>query len=301
MLKTPKVPTDLAKRIESDIQKSGIPLELHVLNVCSTKNTGRMPSVRYEYLDQLREIDLLAFFETMAPNHHTTTDLIIECKKTTKKPWVFFSTPSYKFDNVTTFLKYASEFDLHFRNHRMLPLLAQIYPRIALGHYSDPSLPRCISYCEAFRSGSSPSEIYRAIDSVITYLNYRREWRVQTLKEFGDYSEFYLPIIVVDGHLFEATVEYDTVRVSARSHLQLRTFHREHVYIVDVVTRDQFPQFFEEVANFHEHLGLSIASLKLSKEFRATARVKKKQLLHSFDLDGMVAMASTDARRRKPS
>jgi hypothetical protein len=90
MSTTPEAPAELVKNIESDIRKSGFPLEMYVLNVCSTKNTGRMPSVRYEYLDQLREIDLLAFFETIAPAHHTSTDLIIECKKSTEKPWVFF-------------------------------------------------------------------------------------------------------------------------------------------------------------------------------------------------------------------
>jgi hypothetical protein len=110
-------PADLVGKIESDIRKSGFPLEMFVLNVCSTKNTGRMPSVRYEHLDQLREIDLDAFFETIAASHHTCTDLIIECKKSSEKPWVFFSTAAYSFDNVACFLKYTSEFDLYFRKH----------------------------------------------------------------------------------------------------------------------------------------------------------------------------------------
>src|SRR5229473_8630684 len=114
-------PQELIKRIEGDIRKTGFPLEVHVLNVCSTRNTGRMPSVRYEYLNELREIDLLAFFETIelsSKGHtnlqHTTTDLIIECKKSSEKLRVFFSSPSYAFENVAFFLKYASEFDLHF-------------------------------------------------------------------------------------------------------------------------------------------------------------------------------------------
>src|ERR1017187_659982 len=111
---TPDSKADLVGKIENDIRKSGFPLEMFVLNVCSSKNTGRMPSVRYEHLDQLREIDLVAFFETIAADHHTATDLIIECKKSSEKPWVFFSTATYKFDNVTSFMKYTSDFDVYF-------------------------------------------------------------------------------------------------------------------------------------------------------------------------------------------
>jgi hypothetical protein len=94
----------------------------------------------------------------------------------------------------------------------------------------------------------------------------------------------------------------DKVSVCARSHLQLRTFHREAVYIIDVVTRDHFPQFFEEVGEFHEQLVESIASLKLSKEFKAAALAKRKQLFQSSDTDGGLAIALTAAkedRRRK--
>jgi hypothetical protein len=289
---------ELAGRIESDIRKSGFPLEMYVLNVCSTKNTGRMPSVRYEYLDQLREIDLLAFFETIASTHHTSTDLIIECKKSSEKPWVFFSTPSYAFENVTCFLKYTSEFDGYFRERGLPPLLAQIYPGITTGYYADPNVPRCVSYYEAFRSTSSPSEIYRAIDSVITYLSYRRANRVRRLEKFGDYSEFYLPTIVVDGHLFEATVELDRVCVCARPHLQLRTFHREDIYIIDIVSRDRFQQFFEDVGKFHEQIVQGIAKLKFSSEFKTAARTKRKQSLSSTDTDGSLTMALAESKRR---
>jgi len=280
----------LVRSIEKEIQKSGFPLEMHVLNICSTKNTGRMPNFRYEHKGQQREIDLLAFFETMAPSHHTSTDLIIECKKTTEKPWVFFSTPSYTFENVIYFTKYASEFDVYFKKHEMLPLLAQIYSRMP-DRYYDRKPSRCISYCEAFRSTSTASDnIYRAIDSVITALNYRYEARLPRLEEFGDFSEFYLPIIVVDGFLFEAAVESDKVIVNARSHVQLRTFHDEDVYIVDVVTRDHFPEFFEEIEKFHNRLVECIASLKFPKTFKMAARVRKEQQQQSFQLRGKVHM-----------
>jgi hypothetical protein len=301
MSNAPQPSDQLIKRIAKDIEQSGFPLEMHVLNVCSTKNTGRMPSVRYDYLDELREIDLLAFFETIANSHHTSTDLIIECKKATAKPWVFFSTPSYRFDNVASFLKYESDFDLYFKKHDMVSLLARIHPRI-LGHYADPNVPRCITYCEAFRNDSRRSEIYDAIDSVITFLCYRRESRLKRLEDFGVFTEFYVPIIVVDGRLFEATVkpsEVSEVEVRERSHLQLRTFHRQDVYIIDVVTRDHFQQFFEELAKVHEQLALAIGSLRMPKLFRETANARRKQKRQSFRMLSELTILGVKTRRAR--
>ena len=40
---------NLPEKIKEDMRKSGFPLEFHVLNVCSTKDTGRMPNLRYEF------------------------------------------------------------------------------------------------------------------------------------------------------------------------------------------------------------------------------------------------------------
>jgi hypothetical protein len=139
----PPASAELLQKIENDIRKSGFPLEVEVLNVCSTKNTGRLPSVRYEYAGQLREIDLIEFYETFSDKgdplpQHTITELIIECKKSAEKPWVFFSTPSYHFENVASFLKYSSEFDLHFAAIRDIPLLPRIYPAILKTHYAAP-------------------------------------------------------------------------------------------------------------------------------------------------------------------
>lgn len=259
---------DLIARIESDIRKSGFPLEMYVLNVCSTKNTGRLPNVRYEYLDQLREIDLCAFFSSKRPTHYTSTTLIIECKTSASKPWVFFSTPSYKMEDVTFFLHYESAFDPPFAESRRPPLLSQIRSKMKNSYYGDASIPRCVSYYEAFRSTSERSEIYKAIDSVITYLGYRSAWRRSRFRSWPDHSDFYLPVVVLDGPLFEATVELDKVSVCARPHIQLRTLHREKMYVIDIVSREHFKQFFEQVEKFHEEVVHCLDRLQLPKKTR---------------------------------
>jgi len=129
--------TELIEKIKKDMLNSGFPLEFHVLNVCSTKNTGRMPGLKYEFLGQLRELDLLAFFEetTLGPKkdptlQHTCTDLVIECKKRADKPWVFMSSSSYYFPSETSHLKYMSEYDSYFAHQQEPSLLTQILPTL---------------------------------------------------------------------------------------------------------------------------------------------------------------------------
>jgi hypothetical protein len=148
-----------------------------------------------------------------------------------------------------------------------------------------------VSYYEAFRSTSAASEIYKAIDSVITYLDYRRASRIKRSGEFGTFSEFYLPVIVVDGSLFEAKVELDKVRVRARPHLQLRTFHRGDIYIIDIVSKEHFKQFFDQVSDFHNEISRCIGSLSFPKEFRDAVQAKQKELQQSPDTAGALAMA----------
>jgi hypothetical protein len=276
---------EFIKKIESDIQQSGFPLELDILNICSTRGIGRRPSVRYEFRDALRELDLHAFFadedfttKGRAVPQCTSTSLIIECKKSSAKPWVFFSSPSYAFEDVRTFLKYTSDFDKYFHLRKGSELLYEIREKLTKCHYADPLIPRCFSYQEAFRGPAShPSEIYSAVDSVITYLEYMQELRSYKGLNLGIFSEFYFPIVVLDGYLFEASITQAEIKVQARQHLQLRTFLRGDIYIIDIVTRNHFEKLFNEIAEFHKQLVATIRSLKFGPAFVKALRNRLKK------------------------
>lgn len=49
-----------------------------------------------------------------------------------------------------------------------------------------------------------PSEIYKGIDSVLSFLCYKRESVSKRRDELDFFTEFFFPIIVFDGPLFEA-------------------------------------------------------------------------------------------------
>jgi hypothetical protein len=296
---------ELISKIEEDIRKSGFPLELHVLNVCSSKNTGRLPSLRYEHQNQIREIDLVTNFETIklkarkggAPQH-TSTALIIECKKSASKPWVFFSSRSYAFQDVLLhYCNYVSDFDRYFSANRGIPLLPRIYPRLRNFPYANSGLKKCIGYNEAFRDKDKPSDIYKAVDSVLTYLSHRKESRGKRREKFGIFTEFFLPVIVLDGRLFEASLDNDKLKVKEQHHLQLRTLHQNDIYIIDVVTKDHFRQFFNEVEGFHKGLVSSISSLDFPESFVAEATSRIDAVQNSADEDGSLSMIFADSER----
>ena len=139
------VEKEMIKNIKKEIMKSGFPLEIFIIDICSKKNTGRMPNQRYTYEGKLKEIDLHAFFEdtefeSKSNPQLTSSNLIIECKKSKEKPWIFFSSSMFKKSDSFHFLKYLSTYDDYFRKTREHDLLNQIRKHISKNHYLDALL-----------------------------------------------------------------------------------------------------------------------------------------------------------------
>jgi len=279
-------------KIKKEIEKSGFPLELYVINICSKKNTGRMPNIRYTYEEKLREIDLYAFFEEIRIEpkkgvnlQHTSTAMIIECKMSKDKPWVFFSTGMYQFTNVFSFTKYISEFDLYFHRESKYPLLGQIYRNMSNNHYKDKAIHRCITYFEAFKRPSSHSEIYKGIESVLSFLCYKREHFSKRRNELGFFTVFFFPIIVFDGHLFEANIEEDIVNVKEQNHIQLRTFYHEEMFIIDIVKKEYFENFFNIIEQDHLEFVNSINKIHFPEEHKVRLKTEHEKKMKEFKND----------------
>lgn len=270
---------NMIDKIKKEIEQSGFPLELYVINTCSKKNTGRLPNIRYTHEGTLREIDLYAFFEEIDLDpkggenlQHTKTAMIIECKKSKDKPWVFFSASMHQSKDVSSFTKYVSDFDLYFNREKTYPLMGQIYKNLSTYHYKDKRIPQCITYFEAFKNPSIPSEIYKAIDSVLSFLVYMNGSRISRCNEFGSYTEFFFPIIVFDGHLFEAIAEGNEINVKEQNHIQLRTDYNEEIFIIDFVKKEYFEKFFELIEKDHLEFVTSINKIHFSEEY--TSKLK---------------------------
>lgn len=266
---------------------------MFVLNICSGKNTGRLPNLRYRYKGQLREIDLVTSFETMifSPKReeniqHTVTRIVIACKKSAEKPWVFFSTPRYPVRPLTGFLKYLSDFDLQFLKTKRPRLRHQMRKYLSRIHYSLRDIPACISYCQAFKKASDQiSDIYDAIDSVLSYVNYDMDLVLKRRQATGHSTIFYFPVVVLDGGLFEAQVEGDQIEVHARHHIQLRTDDENDTFVVDIVTKEHFMNFFELVEKDHNTFVEAINNVRFPKAHRSLIRAALRKQRRSIRTD----------------
>jgi hypothetical protein len=269
----------LIESVRKEIAKTGFPLEIHVLNICSRKNMGRMPNYRYIYKDKPREIDLVAFFQDSrrprwvrslharpAKNLQVTlTFMAIECKKS-EKPWVFFSTHMFGRMAFTYFIQYVSALDSLFKKGKSTTLLERIRPRLSKNHYNDYSIPRCVTYCEPFRAPSPHSEIYEAVESVLSYTEHSIETSSKRMFRRGNcFTYCFYPVIVFDGFLFEARVSGDSIRIRKRPHIHLRVWRDEKVLIVDVVQRQYFKKFLDIIELDHTEFANVTSRIQLAR------------------------------------
>jgi hypothetical protein len=135
----------------------------------------------------------------------------------------------------------------------------------------------------------------------MNYLEYYQALRNRNRRKFGVFSEFYLPVIVLEGDLFEAQLVNSEITVQERSHLQLRTMHEGDVHIIDIVTKNYFETFFNEVEHFHNELVEIISCLEFPPAFVSSALKSREQVLNSADEDGILTMMSTKSRSEKKS
>jgi hypothetical protein len=278
---------EIVSKITKEIKQSGFPLEIYCLNICSKKNTGRMPNIRYSYEGNLREIDLYAFFEeiNLDPREgenlqYTSTSIVVECKKS-KYPWVFFSSNMYGSEDVFCFAKYYSDFDLYFAGINAPNLRTQIYRKLRKNHYKyNKGVPYCLSYFEAFRKPDAPSEIYKAIESVLSFLNFRIESRKsRALEKRGYFTEFFCPVVVLEGSLFEAEIEEDEIYVKKTDHIHLRVDYKDDIYMVDVVTKENFENLFNMIENDHYDFVESINGINFSQDYQSSLKRHRRKIL----------------------
>jgi hypothetical protein len=63
------------------------------------------------------------------------------------------------------------------------------------------------------------SEIYKAVDSVITFLRYEMELQLKRLSEFDFFTSFFFPVVVSDGFFIRgANEEWRNASKGTRPH-----------------------------------------------------------------------------------
>ena len=101
----------LTRKISEEIKKSGFPLELRIANELIKRDYHVAHSLFFvdEDENKSREVDIRAlknyvFSEGIGLGKFIRNCLLIECKKCTKYPWVFLTSPGNAYDQDLFFL-----------------------------------------------------------------------------------------------------------------------------------------------------------------------------------------------------
>jgi hypothetical protein len=200
---------ELIDRILVEINKTGFPLELKVSHLLKSRGYYVNQSVYYMDQDEnkARELDIKAINnktyllnpEDIKPNSISNSIyirnwLVIECKKSENKPWVFLSSDRDTYDDNDLI-------ELLLRNYKEnIPFSYAEIAKIKSVHPFTKFSKVARSFFEAFKGSESSEAIFKALTTVVKSSLY--------FSRNDDKEDIWIlyPIVVFDGRMFDATI-----------------------------------------------------------------------------------------------
>jgi hypothetical protein len=226
------MPEDLVNKLIADIEKTGFPLELRVGQLLQERGYYVANNVYFLDRDEGkgREVDLRAlfnfFFKTGSQASAVRHCLLIECKKSKSRPWVFFVSPRVGYDgDVSNFLSHGASPGWPAAGGE------KPYDELNARHPWISHEARGRSFYEAFSAGSAESNaaIQRSILASI-----KASIDVHEARFAGKYDDrnviFYLPMIVLEGELFAAKLKPEGLIVDSVGEVAVSVHYTSNQY-----------------------------------------------------------------------
>lgn len=248
---------DLHDKILSEIDKTGFPLELRVTKYLNDREYLVASNIYFVDLDEGkgRELDLRALrnyiIESEGSNYYCRNYYFIECKKSKKKPWIFFTSPQTPYD-VDLFglgcKGNMAEPTEPWHVPKIMSKLHKIHPFISASKFGR-------SYFEAFKDFESGKAI---LSSLVSSAKAVAMAKMEISKSSSrDICHFY-PIVVFEGDLYEAYLEKDEVQLTESELIYVSFFYQSShymnsKYIIPVVREEYLPKLLsslDEVMGF---------------------------------------------------
>ena len=225
-----KIDESYKKNILNEIKKSGFPLELNVVEKLRSNNYLTFPNLTFiDSQKNLHEIDVIGMLVGGDKDWKygiIDVSLIIECKQSKEKPWIFFEEV---FDPMTAFglvpkLSCVSDLSVDYPVNSLL--LGSANSSMHKHHY-EQKIPISRTFFEAFKKQDTKSDIYKSILSVLYAHTYFKEWflsgKKTTKEDKMKRSTIIHPVIILEGDLIVATKTRDSFSLNSVNHLFLRT------------------------------------------------------------------------------
>ena len=249
----------LEEKILKEITKTGFPLELRVSE--SLNNMGYYVANNLYYVDldedKGREIDLRALknydFKIESKQYFVRHLLLIECKKSSKKPWVIFTSPETSYDSEYFDVDCSgADFDAEMEGmKKAFDQLESIHPFCKYKR-------RGRSFFEPFKNNLTGETIVKALMSTVKASIGMRD---NKFASGGNSICFYYPIVVFEGKLFEAYLKKGNIEIDETDRLMVSFFYESSKYknerfAIPIISEESFGTFLNELDAILEFWGL---------------------------------------------
>ena len=263
----------LEERVKKEVLKTGLPTE--IMSTEMLRNAGWLVNNECPYLDKdenkIRTLDITAtktFFRNKLKIKNTldktlTCELYIECKKSTKQSWVFYTEnfPKSYTDYMLQRLFHDLNSDLSNAIHKGTKKPINIFCQIPFT-YENMSYKIAMSQQNIF---NKKNEFYEGTMQVLKALRHKNEENKKKPQDSSIPTKV-IPIILFDGHIFECYYdqkELITPEIEYTRYLTQGLPNQRIPALIDVMTLDYFPKYLEEIENEFNYLLIGKAKIKL--------------------------------------
>ncbi|TKJ47579.1 hypothetical protein CEE34_02930 [Candidatus Aerophobetes bacterium Ae_b3a] len=249
----------LEEKILREISKTGFPLELRVSELLNDIGYYVANNLYYVDLDEDkgREIDLRALrnydFKIESKQYFIRHCLLIECKKSSEKPWVIFTSPETPYDPGYLDVDCSgADFDVNIKGlQKDFDQLKNIHPFCKYER-------RGRSFFEPFKKNPTGEAIVKALMSTVKASIGMRD---NKFASGGTSVCFFYPIVVFEGKLFEAYLNEGKIEIIKTDRLMVSFFYESPKYknerfTIPVITEKSFGTFLNDLDAILEFWGL---------------------------------------------
>lgn len=256
---------ELKQKLLAEINKSGFSHEIDIIQRLRAEELIVFPNLGYvDTEDKPHEIDAYASvtnYDEEKSLDEVALNLIIECKSSSDKPWVFFDDPENALAilGLVDRMVYLSSFEM---KDSYTPLAGCMNSALSGHHYNDNTIPVARTHLEAFGKDSG-KEIYQGITSLWYAIDYfKRLFAKSTLNHTPKNRQinFIHPVIVFKGVLVSARKDNDSFEIEEVPHVMVRTIDSitdkeldfrvsNKEIIIDIIRSDYLEEYIQICRN----------------------------------------------------
>ncbi|QTE23174.1 hypothetical protein [Polaribacter cellanae] len=226
------------------ILKNGYPFEMKVANLFQKKGFKITQSILYKDIDtnKYRELDIIAYYGKIINGVSFNFSFVIECKKSTDKPWIVFKNDNLINSKLNRFKPFATRnAEILFENSNVNENLQfnNIFPDINSAGYN---------VVIAYRD--SKDIAYNSSLSLLKACNYiKNKFNDSNLRQ----CNFYIPLIIIEGELYDARLnikeEIDFELVDFSIFMNTKIFNEKDSTTITIASSKNLGHFIDDLKN----------------------------------------------------